>query len=180
MSAGKVARSGVMLALIVVVSACSRGEPNMMQIGRGQTSPDEFVILPSKPIELPENMTALPPPIFLGGGNRADATPVEDAVVALGGNPARTRQDGRISNDGALIRQTTRYGVDPQIRPELALADLEFRRRNRGRLLERWAGVPTYYKAYKKVELNQHAATAAARQRGLPTPAVPPDPTIEY
>ncbi len=180
MSAGKVARSGVALALIVLVSACSRGEPNLMQIGRGQTSPDEFLIQPSKPIEMPKDMAALPPPIILGGQNRADATPVQDAVAALGGNPARVREDGRLSSDTALLRQTTRYGTDPQIRSDLGLADLEYRRKNRGRLLERWTRQPTYYKVYKKDELNQHGTTALARQRGLPTPAVPPDPSIDY
>lgn len=175
MRAARVARSSVMLALALGVAACGERDPRIMHIERGQTTPDEFAILPSKPIEIPQNLTALPPPT-LGGTNRTDVFPVEDAVAALGGNPARVRPDGQLSGDGALISQTTRYGVQPGIRVELAEADAEFRRKNKGKLLERWFKVPTYYSAYKPQELNQYGALTLSRRAGLPTPAAPPNP----
>jgi hypothetical protein len=175
MLATKMTRAGVALALLLVVTACSRGEPQLMHTNRGQVEPDEFAILPGKPIEIPQNLSALPAPTP-GGTNRTDATPLQDAVAALGGSPARMRPDGQLSGDGALIRQTTRYGVQPGIRTELAVQDLEFRRQNRGRLLERWFKVPTYYRAYRPQELNQYNTLERWRAGGAPTPAAPPDP----
>ncbi len=175
MRVGTVTRAGVVLALLVSVSACTPKPPSIMQIERGQVTPDEFAILPSKPIEIPQDMSALPPPNPLGA-NRTDATPRADAVAALGGNPARMQLDGKLGADGALIRQGTRYGITPEIRTELATDDLEFRSRKRGRLLERLFQVPTYYRAYEKDSLNQHGTLELYRLNGLPTPAAPPDP----
>ncbi|SNS93924.1 DUF3035 domain-containing protein [Tropicimonas sediminicola] len=172
MLASRMTRAGVTLALVLIVAACSP-DPRIMHIERGQVTPDEFSILPSKPIEIPTDLSTLPPPTP-GAANRTDATPREDAVAALGGDPSRLRTDGRLSDDGALIRQTTRYGVDPNIRNDLAVADAEFRRKNKGRLLERWFRVPTYYDAYSASELNQHSTLDAYRRAGVPTPAAPP------
>ncbi len=174
MSGKRMTRAGACLALLVVVTACSRGEPNLMHIERGQTSPDEFAILPTKPIEIPTNLSELPPPTP-GAGNRTDVNPQADAVVALGGSAARTQRDGQVTGDAALIRQSTRYGVQPNIRTELAVQDLQFRRQHRGRLLERWFKVPTYYNAYRPQELDQTGTLWRWRGVGAPTPAAPPE-----
>ncbi|WP_232829413.1 DUF3035 domain-containing protein [Tropicimonas sp. IMCC34043] len=180
MSTGRMARAGVLIALaLVAVTACSRKDPNLMQIGRARYTPDEFAILPSKPIETPPSYTALPPPAPVGSPNRTDVTPTADAVAALGGNPARVAQDGKLGADGALIKQTSRYGTDPQIRTELAQDDLEYRQRHRGRLMERIFRVPTYYRVYEGSELNQYGSLIGARQRNVPTPAAPPDPVVQ-
>lgn len=178
MLAGRMTRASVTLALVLIVSACGGRDSRIMHIERGQVTPDEFAILPSKPIEIPGDLGALPPPTP-GAANRTDATPREDAVIALGGNPSSMRLDGQLSADGALIRQTTRYGVQPNVRDELAVADAEFRRRNKGKLLERWFRVPTYYDAYSGEALNQHGALEVWRRAGVPTPAAPPDPDVD-
>lgn len=175
MRAASVARAGGLVALCLAVTACSRGEPELMHTQRGMRTPDEFAILPSKPLETPPNYSSLPAPTS-GVPNRTDVDPRAEAVAALGGNPAAVATDGKFGNDGALIQQTTRYGVDPNIRVELAEADLEFRKRNRGRLLERWLAVPTYYTAYEREEMDQHSVLWLYRRQGYPTPAAPPDP----
>ncbi|MDV7141220.1 DUF3035 domain-containing protein [Tropicimonas sp. TH_r6] len=175
MRATVLARAGVLLALCVTVAGCERREPGLMQPQRGQNTPDEFAILPTKPIEIPKDLNALPAPTT-GVANRTDVNPQAEAVAALGGNPARIQTDGKLGPDGALIRQTTRYGVDPQIRTDLAVADLEFRKRNRGRLMERLFGLTTYYDAYEREELNQHSTTWLYRSKGRATSAAPPDP----
>ena len=172
------ARAGSLLALCLVATACTREPTQMILPQRGQVTPDEFAILPSKPLETPADLTALPPPTP-GAPNRTDVNPQADAVAALGGNPNRVIPDGQLGPDGALIRQTTRYGVDPQIRIDLAKADYDFRSRNRGRLLERWFNVPIYYKTYRREELNQHGVNEYYRQRGVPTVAAPPDPDAQ-
>ncbi|WP_068119356.1 DUF3035 domain-containing protein [Tropicimonas marinistellae] len=171
-------RAGAALALVFVVTACGSRDPRIMHIERGKVTPDEFAILPTKPIEMPQSYGALPAPTP-GGLNRTDATPREDAVAALGGSPARMRPDGTLTGDAALIRQSTRYGIQPNIRAELAAEDFAFRKRNNGRPLERLFRVPTYYRAYSDQELNQHATLQQWRRAGYPTPAAPPSGTDE-
>ncbi|NDR55614.1 DUF3035 domain-containing protein [Aliiruegeria sabulilitoris] len=178
MRVASVARAGGLLALCVLAAGCSRDVSQMMYPQRGQVTPDEFAILPSKPMEMPEDLTALPPPAPLEG-NRTDVNPKAEAVAALGGNPNRVETDGKLGSDGALISQATRYGVSPEIRKELAIADLEYRKKNRGRLLERWLNVPTYYSAYEQQEMDQHGVLWRYRSKGVPTSAAPPDPEVE-
>jgi len=163
------------LALLVLVSACARGEPNLMRIERSGQGPDEFAIVPGKPIEIPQDLSSLPPPAPPGSGSRTDATPEIDAVAALGGSPARLRRDGQLSDPG-LARSAGRYGVDPGVRADLAAEDLEFRRNNRGRLLERLFNVTTYYDVYERTELNQHAEQERWRRAGARSSAAPPPP----
>ncbi|MFV0333583.1 MAG: DUF3035 domain-containing protein [Tropicimonas sp.] len=173
-----VSRAGVLLALCVAVAGCEREAPQLIHPQRGQVTPDEFSILPGKPIEMPKDFAALPAPTP-GQPNRTDATPRADAVAALGGNPARIERDGKTGADGALITQASRYGVDPQVREKLAAADLEYRKKHRGRLLERLLNVTTYYNVYERDELNQHGTTERFRQAGRGTSAPPPDPETD-
>ena len=59
--------------------------------------PDEFMVLPTRPLEMPENFTALPPPTP-GAVNRVDYRPHTEAVAGLTGRP---RSQG--SGGGALV-----------------------------------------------------------------------------
>ncbi len=172
-----------MMALIaagLVLSACgSDRNPELLNIRSNTTTPDEFSILPTKPLQAPEDFSALPEPTP-GGGNRVDPTPTADAVAVLGGNPAALTRSGVPAGDGALFAHTTRYGVTPAIRTELAQADLEFRRANDGRLLERLFNVNVYFRAYEALSLDQHAELERWRRVGVRTPSAPPDPEVEY
>ena len=162
-------------ALIVLLAACGDGgEPNLLNIKQPRSEgPDEFSVLPTKPLEMPENLAALPEPTP-GGTNRTDPTPKADLALALGGNPAVL---SRGATDGALLAHTGRHGVDPNIRTELAAADLEFRRNNDGRLLERVFDVNVYFRAYRSMELDQYRELARLRRAGIRTAAVPPQAT---
>ena len=168
-------RSVLVLGLLMALSACGGGneEPNLLNISQPRSEgPDEFAVLPSKPLEVPEDLAALPDPTP-GGQNRTDQTPQADAIAALGGNPAVL---SRASGDGALVAHARRYGTDPNIREDLAAADLEFRRRNDGRLLERLFNVNVYFRAYEEQALDQHRELERLRRAGIRTSAVPPDP----
>jgi hypothetical protein len=163
-----------------LVSACAGDrEPSLLNISSNTNTPDEFGILPTKPLEQPETYAELPAPTP-GGANRVDPTPNADAVAALGGNPAALSRGGIPAADGALFAQATRYGVQPAIRSELAAADLEYRRVNNGRLLERAFNVNVYFRAYKPMSLDQYAELERWRLLGVPTPSAPPDPEVEY
>jgi hypothetical protein len=166
------------LALAALLGACARGEPDLMRLSSGQEGPDEFAIVPGKPIEMPPDLAALPPPAPEGAANRADPTPEADAVAALGGRPERLERDGR-APDGALLRAAGRHGVQPDIRDQLAEADQAFRGDNRGRVLERVFNVTTYFDAYARSELDKHAEQERWRRAGARSSAAPPPPPAE-
>ncbi len=169
----RTARVGGLLAAALWLAACGGGEPRLMNLAGGQDGPDEFRILPTRPLEMPASLAELPTPTP-GGTNRVDPTPIADAVAALGGNPAALTVAGVPAADGALVSRATRFGVEPGIRDQLAAEDLEFRRRNRGRVLERLFGVTTYFRAYRPMSLDRFAELERWRAAGARTPGAPP------
>jgi hypothetical protein len=164
------------LAATLALPACNRNkDPELMNIRSQTRAPDEFAILPVKPLELPEDIASLPDPTP-GGTNRTDLTPKADAVAALGGNPAAVTPTGQVTRDGGLVTYASRYGVSSEIRTVLAAEDLEYRRRNDGRLLERIFNVNVYYRAYERQSLDQHAELERWRRAGARNVGAPPNP----
>ncbi|WP_421701945.1 DUF3035 domain-containing protein [Aliiroseovarius sp.] len=163
----------LILCVAATVAACSRREPDLMNFESSSVGPDEFSVLPTKPLEAPENFATLPEPTP-GGANRTDPTPNADAVAALGGNPERLNS-GATTGESALIAHASRHGVAGDIRAVLAAEDLEWRKGNRGRVLERWFNVNLYYRAYERMALDQYAELERLRARGVWTPTVPPE-----
>ena len=49
--------------LILTLGACARGDPELMNIRQTEAGPDEFMILPGKPLETPPSYSELPRPI---------------------------------------------------------------------------------------------------------------------
>lgn len=160
----------IALAAVLVLSACAAADPELMNLSSGE-GPDEFGIVPPRPLAMPENLAELPPPTP-GGVNLADPDPEADAILALGGKPGSS--NGIASGDSALYAHAARYGVDQGIRSTLAAEDLEWRRDNNGRVLERWFNVNVYYKAYRDQSLDQQSELARWRAAGLRTPSAPP------
>lgn len=161
------------LALCVALgalTACGRDAPQLLNLGRDQgPGPDEFAILPTNPLEMPEDLASLPTPTP-GSANRVDQDPERAAALALGGNV-----DAAPSGGAGLVTYTTRFGVADGIRGTLASEDLAFRQRNDGRLLERLFNVNVYHRAYEPVSLDQYAELERLRRAGIRTPAVPPE-----
>ncbi len=161
---------------LVGLTACS-GEGRDITLHDLRTNsgkPEEFSIVPNKPLEQPENYRELPPPTP-GGANRTDQTPLKDAVALLGGNPSRLDAgDGVPRGDGAIINQASRFGRDPGIRQELAAEDLAFRKRNS---LFTWSLVPQddYKRAYRRQALDPYAWLERFRRAGARTPSAPPE-----
>ncbi len=175
------AKLGMVVLAAALVTGCGNRnrEPQLMNVRANIDTPDEFAILPARPLEQPEDYAALPEPTP-GGTNRTDPTPREDAVAALGGNPAAVARAGIPASDSALLSHTRRYGVTPSIRDDLAAFDLEYRRANDGRLLERVFRLNVYYRAYAEMSLDQHAELERWRSRMVRTPSAPPDPEVDY
>ena len=160
----------IAIAAVLVLSACASDMPELMNL-RTSDGPDEFAIVPPKPLEMPESLADLPEPTP-GGVNRTDRNPEDEAVLALGGRPGAA--GGIPSGDSALYAHAARFGVESGIRTTLASEDLEWRRDNNGRILERLFNVNVYYKAYRKQRLDQQAELSRWRALGVRTSSAPP------
>lgn len=170
-----VMRTIAILALIVLVAACSRREnPELLQLRNSGEGPDEFAIVPNKPLETPENFAFLPPPT-VSQPSLADATPQKDVFAALGGSAATT---GARSSEAGVLNYTTRFGRSATIREELAASDLDFRRRNDVLFLERLANISKYFQVYAGQSLDKHSELERFRAAGVRTPSAPPPPSL--
>ena len=168
---------GTALAALTLTACGGAENPQLLNLRQSGTGPDEFAVLPTKPLQAPEDLAALPPPTP-GAGNLTDPTPEADLTAALGGNPAALTRGGV---EGGVVTYASRYGVAPCIRQTLAAQDLELRRRNDGRLLERIFNVNVYNRAYRRqnMDLDQYRELERFRRAGVRTPAVPPDPDLD-
>ena len=81
---------------IVLLAGCARD--------RLVRSPEEFDVLPLRPLEIPSDTSRLPPP---GGRNLAEPDPLADGLAALGGDPRRA-SDARLLGAGAVLGQAAR------------------------------------------------------------------------
>jgi hypothetical protein len=159
-------------AAVLALGACSKtDEPILMNARASHAGPDEFGILPTKPLEMPENLAALPEP-NPGGTNRVDPQPRADVARALGGSPNVALASG--TADGGIVNHASRFGRDGGIRAQLASEDLEHRQNNRGRVLERLFAVNVYNKAYSFMTLDKYAEVERWRRAGVRTPSAPP------
>lgn len=156
-------------AAFLGLSACGgSGDPNLIRLRATGNGPDEFSVVPQRPLEMPPSLNELPPPTP-GGVNRTEPNPQAQAIVALGGNP-----NAGSAGDRALLTATSRYGTEAAVRTDLAVEDQTFRENNRGRLLNRAFNNTTYYQAYSNETLSPQAEAERWRQQGLRTPVAPP------
>lgn len=163
------------LAAALTLTACSGGQ-GLMNLDAGRTTPDEFAVLPTRPLSMPADLAVLPAPTP-GGANITDPTPRADAVAALGGDPARIVDQGIGAADQALVAHASRNGTDPQIRATLAQADQAFRQRSSRRPLEALVGTSVYYRAYRGQSLDAAAELLRWQRAGAITPTSPPPAT---
>ncbi len=175
MQAGRIALATAGAAMLVL-AACSSDNPRLMNLRASGNGPDEFGIVPPKALETPENFTDLPEPTP-NGTNRSDQRPEDDAIAALGGNPAVA--EGVPGRDGGLVNHASRFGRTAAVREQLAAEDLDHRRENNGRILERLFGVNTYFRAYRRQTLDQQAELQRWRRAGVRTNSAPPRLTGE-
>lgn len=158
---------------LTLLNACGVSDrtPSLMNLRSESAGPDEFSILPTKTLQMPQDIAVLPTPTP-NGTNLVDPNPANDAIIALGGTPRGADAPSR--GDGGIITYAARNGVTGDIRAILAAEDLQFRQQNNGRLLERLFNVTTYFKAYRRQSLDQQAELARWRARGVATPSAPP------
>ncbi len=163
--------SSLILILALGLTAC--GEVTLRDLTDPAAGPEEFDIIPNKPLETPDSFSSLPVPTP-GQANLSDATPRKDAVAALGGRPALLDQQGVARADSALVASASRYGTTPNIRQVTAEEDALFRKR-RGRFSNiRLFRTDRYGSVYKREKLDPRDALLKARRTGRITPTPPP------
>lgn len=165
------------LGAIIISGALVLGgcvNKGLRQIESASLGPDEFMILPSKPLTAPADYEVLPAPTP-GGANLVDQNPNADAIVALGGRASALELTGVPSSDGTLVAQASRYGVPANTRATIAAEDAKFRKRQ-GRLSSiKLFPVDRYSQAYRKQILDPYTESRRFRGAGFPTPSSPPE-----
>ncbi len=163
----------VFFGLALLVSACAN-ERGIRVLSSDDAGPDEFSIIPSKPLSQPENYAALPTPTP-GGSNLTDQNPEGDAIVALGGRAPSEPQAGTFASaDGALVTYVARNGSGAGIRAQLANDDEAVRGRFSRFTGWRLANPDRYNEVYRFYHLNAYAELARWRAAGVETPTAPP------
>ncbi len=158
----------------MAVTACGRDKEIFDKNGDFKirdAGPDEFAIVPTKELEIPEDTTTLPEPA-LGSVNRVDLVPQKDAVAALGGQPDRLDSTLVANDEQALIAAASRNGVSADIRDQIAEDDKKFNKKNRRKRFERWFGFGSRLKTYQNQSIEQTQELNRLRRQGVRTPSV--------
>lgn len=166
----------LVLATAMALTACAKrnedGQVTLTRIKDSGDGPNEFTILPGKPLQAPENFSALPAP-NPGGANLTDQNPKADGIAALGGNPA-VLNAGISSADVALVQHSGRYGAQSGIRQQLAVEDQAVRTRHGRVNIFNIGRTDDYTNAYKRQWLDAGREQRRLRSRGIRTPSAPP------
>ncbi|WP_293575335.1 DUF3035 domain-containing protein [Phaeobacter sp.] len=164
---------GVMVMVAgVALSAC--GQTGLRDLRPAGTGPDEFLILPAKPLAEPTNYETLPVPTP-GQANLTDRNPKGEAVAALGGRPAALEAGAGIpTSDGALVTAASRYGVEATVREDLAALDAKKRKRENRTARFKLFPVDRYQEAYKREAIRPNEVSAIFSGAGFEQPSAPP------
>ncbi|TMM52348.1 DUF3035 domain-containing protein [Sulfitobacter sabulilitoris] len=159
-----------LILIPLVVGGCAN--QGLRDLRNNSGGPDEFIVAPVGALEQPQDYATLPTPTP-GQANRTDRYPLQEGIVAVGGNPAAA--SGPIpASDGALVQHASRLGVTPGIRQTLAESDADFRRRKARFTQFRIVNVDRYNQAYKRQALDPDFVADQWRARGADTPSYPP------
>jgi hypothetical protein len=172
MRARRVTGAAAMLLAIFGLGGCEDGLAGGLRRAGVGSAPDEFLVLPTRPLEVPQDLAALPPPTP-GAPNRVDYRPHAEAVAGLTGRPG----PAGVANGAALV---ARAGpIDPAIRSRLAAEDAVYRREHPGLLLERVFTRDREALIYRGMALNAPATFEVMRARGVQVPPAPPSVLTE-
>lgn len=169
-------RIGIVVIAALTLAACNRGgggDSNpLFNLRAAPIAPDEFLVVPQRPLDMPTDLATLPEPTP-GSGNRVDIDFQGNLITALGG---RTRAvSGVPAADAALVAavRTVSGGTDG-IRETLRAEDQAFRAARAGRIA-RLARDNAAITIYDDMLLDPLAEIARLRASGVKVPTVPPN-----
>jgi hypothetical protein len=166
MRAGRALAWTALVLAPLALGGCEGGLAGGLRSAGVARTPDEFMVLPTRPLEMPENFAALPPPAP-GTVNRVDVRPHAEAVVGL------TGRSGPVGSGGTALAAAA-GPRDPAVRTQLAEEDVVWRQTHRGRLLERWFSTDREALIYRPMVLDAPDAFEYQRAQGRRVPAAPP------
>ncbi|MBL4750955.1 MAG: DUF3035 domain-containing protein, partial [Amylibacter sp.] len=159
----------VPLSLIIVLAGCGEN-PVFGKNGNFRlkdAGPDEFAVLPTKELVMPEDYASLPEPT-LGSKNRADVEPQRDAVAVLGGKPEQLDSDFIGAGEQPLIAAASRFGVTSDIRTVLAEEDKTYRKKHKAKFYDRWIySDDAYLRRLKNQALEPYDELPKLRAQGI-------------
>ena len=171
----RISRTTGAAAVLVLLAACGNRDSSDDRsfvdklTSSSFTAPNEFSVLPQKPLTLPDDLANLPEPTP-GARNLVDLTPNEDAIRALSGQEGKA---GAVASDRALLAATGTGQAG--IREVLAAEDEEYRAGNKGLLLDRLLNLVSDGEIYTGMVLDAEAELLRFRARGVWVPQLPPE-----
>jgi hypothetical protein len=165
--AAALARAVLLLAPMLLLGCGDGGLAGGLRRAGIATKPDEFMVLPTRPLEMPQNLAALPPPTP-GVPNRVDYRPHAEAIAGLTGAP------GPAGNADGAVLVATAGPATPGIRQTLAVEDAEWRATHRGLLIPRLLSKDRDALTYQPMVLNAPETFVRMRAAGVQVPAAPP------
>ena len=157
---------GIFVTLFFI-AACSSDDARLRDLYDVGTGPEEFAVLPSKPLIIPSNLRELPVPDETVE-NLADQTPKRDLIEKLGGSIDETKSAPKKDRD--LLNYVSRAGVNANIREELAEEDRKFLRRMGVLTGVKLFLVDMYNQIYRKMTLSAPKEFERWRSLGIRTP----------
>jgi hypothetical protein len=152
---------------LFLIAACSSDDARLRDLYDVGTGPEEFAVLPSKPLIIPSNLQELPVPDETVE-NLADPTPKRDLIEKLGGSIDETKSVPKKDKD--LLNYVSRAGVNSNIREELAEEDRKFLRRMGVLTSVKLFRVDRYNQIYRKMTLSAPKELERWRSLGVRTP----------
>lgn len=160
--------------LALALSACSGSDET-------DSGPEEFTVLPSKPLERPRDYQNLPTPG--AGESRTKPDPQADAVKALGGNPNLLRKEETQSSrleqkskppQSPIVRAASRFGFEENIREIMAEEDSQYQKDHGSLLLSYISKEASSVRTYGAMILDPSAEAEKLRSGGIEVPEPEP------
>lgn len=170
-----------MAGAALLASACSinsEGGPIGEQLGFALGTPDEFLVIAQRPIEIPTSFTLpVPQP---GAPSRVRPDPMADAHMSLFSRPEPVRLGQPSSGEGVLLQGADAEGDNSVIRQVLADEDPEAGERRFGLTSLFGVPIPATVEGISPAIVRPASETELLRRQGYLTPTAPPgieDPT---
>ena len=161
----------LVIATVGILAACTRGgDGRVLNLRQSAIAPDEFLVVPQKPLETPSDLTSLPAP-EPGATDLVTIDFERNLLEALGGRAVSpTAAPARDAAFVGAVRSSG--GSTPDIRTVLREEDQAFREARKGRL-ERLAQQRQAVTLYDSMLLDPTAETLRLRALGVKVPALP-------
>jgi len=164
----------VILSVALGLSGCAQDGNNgrpLLNLRQSAIAPDEFLVVPQKPLETPSNLSSLPVP-DPGAESRAAIDFERNLMRALGGRTSGA--SGIPASDVAIVNAArSSFGATDNIRALVRAEDQAFREARSGRI-ERLAKKRLAATIYDPMLLDPKAELARLKALGVKTPAVLP------